>query len=84
MLADASKIFKAKNTNATAMVLKPIYDDSHLTEDDADLVNIRLNLVLVALYRKDVSYQNLRRHAASVAQQIETIRENDITVNGKR
>ena len=31
LLADASHTFKAKNTNATAMVLKHIYDDSHMT-----------------------------------------------------
>ena len=53
LLADASQIFRAKNTNATAMCLKPIYDDSHMLEEDADLVNSRFNLVLVALYRKD-------------------------------
>ncbi len=68
MLADASQIFKSKNTNATAMVLKPICDDSNLSEEDADLGNIRFNLVLVALYRKDDSYQNLCNHTASVAQ----------------
>ena len=56
LLADASKIFKAKNTNATAMMLKPTYHDSHLTEEDADLVNNRFNRVLIALYRKDDSY----------------------------
>jgi hypothetical protein len=83
LLADASQIFRAKNTNATAMVLKPIYDDSCLTEEDADLVNNRFNLVLVALYRKDDSYQNLCNHAASVAQQIESIREQGVTVNGR-
>ncbi len=80
-LADVSQIFKAKDTNATAMVLKPIYDDSHVTEKDADLVNKRFNLVLVALYMKDDFYQNLCNHTASVAQQIETMRENDITLN---
>ena len=49
MLANASQIFKAKNTNALAMVLKPIYDDSYLTKEDADFVNNTFNLVLVAL-----------------------------------
>jgi hypothetical protein len=81
LLADASQIFKARNTNATAMVLKPIYDDRYMTEEDKDLVNNRFNLVLVALYRKDDSYKNLCSHAAYVAQQIETIREQGITVN---
>ena len=80
----ASQIFRAKNTNATAMFLKPIYDDSHMLLEDADLVNSRFNLVLiVAMYRKDDSYQNLCAHAASVAQQIDFNRGNGITVNGR-
>jgi hypothetical protein len=83
LLADASQIFRAKNTNATAMVLKPIYDDSCLTEENIDLVNSRFNLVLVALYRKDDSYENLCSHAGAVAQQIETLRQQGVTVNGK-
>jgi len=83
LLADASHIFRSKNTNTTTMVLKPIYNDSCLTEEHADLVNIRFNLVLVALYRKDDSYQNICSHAASVAQQIETTREQGVTVNGR-
>ena len=65
------------------MCLKPIYDDSHMLEEDADLVNSRFNLVLVALYRKDDSYHNLCAHAASVAQQIDFLRDNGITVNGR-
>ena len=65
------------------MVLKPIYDDSDLTEESVDLVNNRFNLVLVALYRKDDSYDNLCNHAASGAHQIEIIMEHGITVNGK-
>ena len=80
LLADASQIFRAKNTNATAMVLKPIYDDIHMTEEDKDLVNNIFNFVLVALYRKDDSYQNLCSHAASIAQKIDTIREQGIRV----
>ena len=80
----ASQIFRAKNTNATAMCLKPIYDDSYmLIEEDADLVNSRFNLVLVVMHRKDDSYQNLCAHAASVAQQIDFNRGNGITVNGR-
>ena len=83
LLADASQIFRAKNTNATAMVLKPIYDDSDLTEESADLVNNTFNLVLVSLYRKDDSYGNICSHEASVAHQIEIIRQHGITVNGR-
>ena len=52
------------------MVLKPIYDDSCLTEENIDLVSNRFNLVLVALYRKDDSYENLCSHAGVAAQQI--------------
>ena len=59
LLADASQLFSAKNTNATAMVLTPIYDDSGLAEENANLANNKFNLVLVALYRKDDSYDNL-------------------------
>ena len=66
LLADASQIFRGKNTNATTMVLKPIYDDNDLIKESVDLVNIRFNLVLVALYRKDDSHDNLCSHAASV------------------
>jgi hypothetical protein len=65
------------------MVLKPIYDDIHMTEEDADCVNNRFNLVLASLYRKYDSYDNLISHASAVAQQIETLRENGIVVNGK-
>jgi hypothetical protein len=83
LLADASQIFRAKNANATAMVLKTIYDDNDLTKESVDLVNNRFNLVLVALYRKDDSYDNLCNHAASGAHQIEIIMEHGITVNGK-
>ncbi len=82
LLGDASHIFRAKNTNATAMVLKPIYDNNHMIEEDKNLVNNRFNLVLVALYKKDYSYQNLCNHAAYAARQIETIREQG--VNGKQ
>ena len=46
-----------------------------MTEEDKDMVNNRFDLVLIALYRKDDSYQNLCSHAASAAQKIETIRE---------
>ena len=38
------------------MVLKHIYDDGHLTKEDADHANIIFDLVLVALYKKDDSY----------------------------
>ena len=65
------------------MVLKPIYDDIDLTEESVDFVNNRFNLVLVALYRKDDSYDNICSHAASDAQQIEIIKEHGITVSGK-
>jgi hypothetical protein len=83
LLANASQIFRAKNTNATAMVLKPIYDDICLTEENIDLVNNRFNLVLVALYRKDDSYENMCSHVGAVAQHIEILRHQGITVNGK-
>ena len=65
------------------MVLKPIYDDSFLTEENLDLDNIRFNLVLVALYRKDDSYENLCSHDDAVAQQIENLRHQGVTANGK-
>jgi hypothetical protein len=58
-------------------------DDSCLTEENIDLVNNRFNLVLVVLSRKDDSYENLCSHAGAVAQQIETLREQCVTVNGK-
>ena len=54
-----------------------------MTEENIDLVNNRFNLVLVALYRKDDSYENPCSHAGAVAQQIETSREQGVAVNGK-
>ena len=65
------------------MVLKPICDDMDLTEESHDLVNNIFNLVLVVIYRKDNSYDNLCSHAASVAHQIEITRLHGITVNGR-
>ncbi len=64
LLEDASQIFRAKNTNATSMALQPIYDDSCLIEDN------RFNLVLLALYRKDDSYENLCSRAGAIAHQV--------------
>jgi hypothetical protein len=39
LLVDTSQIFRAKYTNLVAMVLKPIYDDNDLTEDNVNVVN---------------------------------------------
>ncbi len=64
-------------------MLKPIYDDSNLTEEDADCVRNRFNLILAALYKKDDSYTNLVHYASSIAQQIEILRLYGIVVNGK-
>jgi hypothetical protein len=57
--------------------------DSGHKEENADVVNVRFNLVLVAMYRKNDSYDNLCRHYASVAQQIDIIRTQGITMNGR-
>jgi hypothetical protein len=44
LMEDALQIFSVKNTNATVIVLKPIFDDSYLTEKDPDCVISRFNL----------------------------------------
>ena len=83
LLADASQIFRAKNTNATAILLKHIYGDSDLTEEDANCVSNQFNLVLSTLNMNNDFYTNLVNHASSIAQQIEALRVNVIVVNGK-
>ena len=83
LLADASNIFQAKNTSGTAVVMKPVYDDNHLTEESSDLVNSRENMVLLCLYRKDDSYENMITHASTIRAQVNTLMEQGITVNGR-
>ena len=83
LLADASNIFQAKNTSGTAVVMKPVYDDTHLTEESSDLVNSRDNMVLLCLYRKDDSYENMITHASAIRAQVNTLMEQGITVNGR-
>ena len=82
-LADASTIFSAKNQNATAVVFKPVYNDSTLDAGSDDLVNSRKNLVLLNLYRKDDSYKNMCEHSASTRLQIDNLMKNGIVVNGR-
>lgn len=81
--ADAAKIFEAKNTNATALALKPVYDDSSLESEHPDLVNSRYNLVLITLYRKDDSLKNLIAHAGACRDHLEHLKKHGIVVNGK-
>lgn len=83
LLADACGIFKAKNTNATCICFKPIYDDSMLGEEHSELVNSRQNLVLLCLYKKDDSYGNLITFGGSVKQQCNDIMQSGIYVNDK-
>ena len=72
LMIHASRIFRAKISNATAMILKLVYDDTRFTEEDADCVNNLFNFVLAVLYKNEDSYDNIG-HASSVAQQIEIL-----------
>ena len=80
-LADATKVYNSHNTQATGVVLKPQFDDSDLPEGEK--MNSVHNLVIVALYGKDDSYDNMCTEIPGVRQKIVELMREGVTVNGK-
>ena len=81
LLADATRIFTSSNTQGTAVVFKPEFDDSAVIEEGKTM-NYVHNLVMLALYSKDDSYEAMCAEIPGVRQKVADIMRDGLTVNG--
>ena len=82
VLADATGLWKKGQVNATALVLKIIYDDTAGTRLAGHTVNSVANNKLLCLYVGDDCYSNMKEYAGDIPEKLRLIAEEGVTVDG--
>ena len=81
-MADATSIYSSTHTQGTAAVFRPEYDDSGVTDEGQSMSSIN-NVILLALFAKDDSYDAMCQELPGLLQQIADLMRDGVTVNDR-